>query len=176
MTPYENPEWPDGSNGEKFCSCDDAWEWPRGIGFDGDNYRCPSCKGLVPETCVKGQKIIPRSKFLGLDPLKEDTLMHSQTKTSRGVQDAGGNSRAIIAFVIGLVLVLWLISENSSNDVYYPTDDNTSPITQTNPSPRTNYYSEPCEDTYTREEYQDCLEDLWADDYRNDMKYNYDAP
>ena len=164
-------------NSESFCQCSEAFEWPRGVGFDGNYYRCPSCRGFIEAKYVSQHRIIPRSEFLGIDPLEAVSSVNIPYQKGSASKPNTFRTQSPIYLIVAFIIVILILSQFQSNDSLAPTNSTpTNSNLQQNQAPSYNYYEEPCEDTFTREEYQDCLEDLWMEDYRNDMKYNYGEP
>ncbi len=180
---YQDPSWPEGRLPNWACSCDEVFEWPRGVAFDGESYRCPTCKGVIAKNLISDHKIIPRSEFLGVDPLEMVSSAYSPISSihTSTRQPENGWRNLFIILVVGLAVTIFVSSRSEVGYVNSPVQVNEqtppdggpdSPV----PSINNYYYEEPCEDTFTREEYQDCLEGLWMKDYELDMKYNFGEP
>jgi len=170
----------DGQNDESLnhpCVCEDAFIWPRGVGYDGENYRCPGCKGRVTWKDASNQRIIPRSEFLLNSSIESNSIDNAQFATYNHSVRPRGNGMGPLVVILSLVLVVWVLSSFSSSDPDSTRISETNPpLVQVTPPPRDNYLVDPCEDTNSQEDYQDCLEELWEADYRLDRSYDIDPP
>ena len=80
---------------------------------------------------------------------------------------AGGIIFALL--VGGSWLWVWIFPEDP-NRYNIPTPTPTQSVTPNTGGGRTGYYSDPCEDEFTAEDYQSCLEDEALKDFMEDRR------